>query len=107
MSTRANNIVRRLTDIGAIALGVQTARLVAEVDEMIRDDFIPGGGPALLATNLRTAPAGYRCGVQTGNDIQSGPYYCGDPGTLIGDCDGDGIVCACARHESALRRIAK
>lgn len=101
---RARGIVRRLSDIGAIAPG-QTERVVDEVHGMIHDDFIPGGKVATSATNLRPAPAGNRCGVQTGDDIQSGPFYCGGVATLIGDTDG-GVVCACARHESALRRIA-
>jgi len=104
--TRARNIVRRLTDIGAISPGMPTKRLVDEVQAMTHDDYIPGGKTATSVTNLRAAPAGRRCGVRTGEDIQSGPFYCGAVATLMGDSDG-GIVCACAGHESYLRQIAK
>ena len=107
MSDRAmaRNIVERLEDIGALAPGPR-GRLVDEVDAMTRGDYVPGGDPAVSAANLRPAPAGHRCGVQTGDDLQSGPMYCGGVATLMGDSEG-GVVCACARHESALRRIAR
>ncbi len=103
---RAKGIVQRLSDIGAITPGTQAERVIDEVHSMVHDDFIPGGKRVTSATNLRPAPAGNRCGIQTGNDIQSGPFYCGGTATLIGDTD-DGIVCACARHESIIRRIAE
>jgi len=93
-NTRARSIVRRLVDIGAIAPDIQPDRLVDEVQEIIHDDYIPGGDTATSATNLRTASAGKRCCVKMGTDIQSGPFYCGDPATLMGDtlC---GIVYTC------------
>ncbi len=102
---KARNIVRRLIDIGAIAPGAQMEWLVDEVHAMTRDDHILGGEVPTSATNLRVADAGCRCGVSTGYDIQSGPVYCGDIATLMGDAPG-GAVCACARHESGLRQIA-
>jgi len=102
---RARNVVRRLADLGAIAPG-STERLTDEVHAMIRGDYIPGGKTATSATNIRPAAAGHRCGVSTGEDVQSGPFYCGKPATLTGDSEG-GVVCACAGHESALRRIAR
>lgn len=101
---RARNVVRRLADLGEIVPG-STERLTDEVHAMIRDDYIPGGKTATSATNIRPSPAGHRCGVSTGEDVQSGPFYCGEPATLMGDFEG-GVACACARHESALRRIA-
>lgn len=96
-STQARNIARRLMDIGAIAPGVQMKRLVDEIQEMTHDDYIPGGGTATSATNIRNSPAGKRCGVRTGEDIQSGPFYCGETATLIGDTS-NGFVCVCVKR---------
>lgn len=105
-NTLAENIVKRLVDIGAISPSAQTKRLVDEVQAMTHDDFIPGGKTADSITNVRDAPAGNRCCANMGRDIQSGPFYCGEPATLMGDTS-DGSVFTCKRHESSLRRIEK
>lgn len=105
-NTQARNIIQRLIDIGAIVPGLQTERLVDEVQTIIHDDYIPGGKTVNSATNLRDAPAGKRCCFKIGEDLQSGPFYCGDPATLMGDTSG-GIVYTCEKHEPVLRRIEK
>ena len=86
MKSVAENVVDRLIDLGKLPPG-HRERCVDEVHEMIKPDHIPGGGTVSTATNLRTAPPGYRCGVPTGEDIQSGPFFCGDPATLIADAE--------------------
>lgn len=105
--TKARNIIQRLADIGAIVPGSQTEKLVSEVHAMTHDNHIPGGGYTYSATNLRPSPAGSRCGVRTGNDPQSGPFYCGGVATLMGDSLDGKFVYVCAGHEGVLRRIAE
>ena len=106
MRTVANNIVDRLIDLGAVAPNHRN-RCVNEVERIVEDDYIPGGSTAKTASNLRPASAGNRCGVRTGNDVQSGPFYCGEPATLMADTTDNGIVCTCEHHESALKQIVK
>ncbi len=72
-------------------------------------DFVPRGKSANQARNVR--PVGglkLRCCYPTGDDIQSGPIYCGDRATLVADCEHPGqLLAVCARHEEAVRRMAK
>lgn len=72
------------------------------------NDYVPTGGPANNLSNLREPEAFeyYRCGAQTGDDIQSGPIYCGDRASLIANSSQGGIAAACERHSGRLRRIA-
>ena len=105
--TRAKNIAQRLVDIGVISPSLTEIELITnEIHKMIDDDYIPGGKRTISITNLQPAPTGNRCGVQVGNDAQSGPFYCGLPATLMGNSE-NGIVFACARHESVLECLEK
>lgn len=106
MTKIAENVVDRLIDTGTIP-PTNRGQCVKEVHEMIKPDHTPGGPTAKTAFNLRPAPAGNRCGARTGYDMQSGPFYCGDPATLMADINNGGTVCTCKRHESALKRITK
>lgn len=105
MRTVAENIVDRLGDLGVLAPSMRS-RSIKEVERLTEPDYIPRGDPVDTCWNVRPAPAGERCGVRTGEDIQSGPYYCGKPATVIGDTD-VGIVCACDHHAACLRRRAE
>ena len=99
----AENVVDRLVDTGARLSGTRE-QAVEEVHRMVKDDHIPGGKTASEVTRLRAAPPGHRCGLRTGEDIQSGPFYCGEPASLMGNSDG-GTVYTCKGHDYILRRL--
>jgi len=99
--TVTQNIVETLQAEGLLPAANQAAAEKV-VDELTRPNFIPGG-PAVRMDQLvdwtRCEP-GYRCCRQTGNDIQSGPYFCGDPAEAKArhKDDADAVVCTCRRH---------
>lgn len=70
-------------------------------------DYIPGGKALTrdqivqLVFRETTEIEIYHCGTRTGDDIQSGPYYCGDIADFVAPAPG-GVVAVCARHK---RRI--
>ena len=70
-------------------------------------DYIPGGNrlsrDQVVALQFRaTAELEiYHCGMQTGNDIQSGPY-CGDLADFVAPGPDGGIVAVCGRHKQKL-----
>jgi hypothetical protein len=73
------------------------------------NDYIPKGGLCRGVRNVRAAGDGdvLRCGAQVGDDPQSGPIYCGDRASWIGNDVATGLlVCVCARHEKRLRKLA-
>lgn len=74
------------------------------VEDVTHDDFIPGGPECREARRLRVNPGGHRCGVRIGEDVQSGPFYCGKAATLVADGEG-GVVAACGRHEGVIRSL--
>jgi hypothetical protein len=112
--TRAAHAARYLSKLGLIA-PIRESEAAAALEELFDEDFIPGGKEATAAENIRPADPGMRCGVATGRDIQSGPYYCGQPATVMADVPksitpgitGKARVCACAEHEHALRSLVK
>ena len=68
-------------------------------------DFIPGGKPVAdiraLTFRCTTEHEVLLCGTQTGDDIQSGPFYCG----AIADwaaVTADGTVAVCDRHANKI-----
>ncbi len=70
----------------------------------LETDFIPDGGPIKSISNIRETSLFYRCCLVIGNDIQSGPLYCGDRATIIADTDNPGfLIAACKRHEEYLQ----
>ena len=75
----------------------------ALVDKM--RDYIPGGGPVSRPQTLQWRPTTeleiFHCCVQTGSDIQSGPYYCGTLADFVATIPG-GIVAACEKHHRRL-----
>lgn len=75
----------------------------------LNHDFIPGKEWVDDPVDLRPPDGFYRCCVQTSNDIQSGPIYCGDRATLVADQrDRPGLTTAvCKRHERRLRDLAE
>lgn len=46
----------------------------------------------------------YHCNMKTGDDIQSGPYYCGDVADFVAPGPGGGVVTLCRRHKRRLER---
>jgi hypothetical protein len=92
----ANHIVRRLENLGASL----PQNALEEIEEMTHPDFIPGGGQVYLkdCKNWYPAEPGMRCGQQTGDDIQSGPIFCGDPAHVFCYTDDHTICCLCERH---------
>jgi hypothetical protein len=60
-----------------------------ELAHYLEPDFIPkdirqGGGIEDMI-NVRPAPPLRRCLRITGDDLQSGPFYCGAPATVVAD----------------------
>jgi len=81
-------------------------RAAKVIEELTDPDYIPNGKPVTsVDSEIEPAPIEARCGVKTGNDVQSGPYFCGEP-AIVGFRSGEGYACACAKHESALRALA-
>lgn len=71
-------------------------------------DYLPRGGRALRQEEIRSLQFRetaeheiYHCGCQTGDDIQSGPYYCGAIADFVANApDGSsGVVAVCGRHK--------
>ncbi len=82
----------------AVALLRLEGVLVAGTEELARKllnnllgpDYIPRNplgdcGGAKDMTNIRLALPGTRCARAVGNDIQSGPIYCGRPAVVFAD----------------------
>jgi len=68
-------------------------------------DYIPGGKRADISKlTFRPTPEHgdlFLCGAQTGDDIQSGPYFCGKPADWV-SVSPDGIAAVCDRHANRL-----
>jgi len=74
-------------------------------------DYIPGG-KALSSDQIEqlvfreTAEFEiYHCGTRTGEDIQSGPYYCGDIADFIARTSDGGVVAICGRHKRKMENM--
>lgn len=75
------------------------------IEQMLTGDYIPGGGRVRVRdlVNLRdTDEPSARCCAQTGNDIQSGPIYCGAPAVKQAADRNGGVVYVCSRHARQL-----
>jgi hypothetical protein len=72
-----------------------------EAKALRKRDFIPNGERVDIRT-LTFRETGeyevYQCCFPTGNDPQSGPFYCGDIADFTADVDGGGVVAVCQRH---------
>jgi len=101
----SENIVDSLVDDGLVRPR-DADRAIEKVHELTKGDYIPDGGPTRKVKNKRRAPAGHRCGCVTGNDVQSGPFYCGAPAAwMADDAEREGfILFVCAGHEKRLDR---
>ena len=69
-------------------------------------DYIPGGKkPVSSPHTLQWRPTMeleiHHCGVQTGNDIQSGPYYCGAIADFVATVP-EGTAAVCKKHHERL-----
>lgn len=71
-------------------------------------DYVPRGGKPLtqdqigkLVFRATLEHEIYHCGTQTGDDIQSGPYYCGDIADFVAPAPvpGGGVVALCGKHK--------
>lgn len=64
-------------------------------------DYIPGGKPvadiAALTFRRTSEHEVLLCGTQTGNDIQSGPFYCGAIADWVAVTT-NGTAAVCGRH---------
>jgi hypothetical protein len=64
-------------------------------------DYIPGGKPVdasrLIFRPTSNAGDVHLCGVQTGTDIQSGPFFCGKVADWIAQT-ASGVVAICEGH---------
>lgn len=74
-----------------------------DIERILEGDYIPGGErvtPRDLVNVRDTDEPEARCCTQTGNDIQSGPIYCGRPAVKVADVIGKpgAIVCFCQGH---------
>ncbi len=68
-------------------------------------DYVPGGKPVSDPQALSWRPTLeseiYHCGTRTGNDIQSGPYYCGTIADFVAEVP-DGTAAICKKHHKRL-----
>ncbi len=94
-----------LVALAKTILGLSGYRVIRA--ESVKDirycDFIPRG-ESVDITSLVFQPAGVDinfCCQGVGNDIQSGPYYCGDIATVVAHIDTGGTVGLCKKHVKA------
>jgi hypothetical protein len=77
-----------------------------ESKELLKEDYIPGG-KRIDITNIefrRTEEHEvFRCCAITGNDVQSGPFYCGSIAEWVCETD-DGIVCVARGVTTLLKK---
>lgn len=105
--TNGQNIAQLLNRKGIIS-DADVAEAIKVIDDFTKPDYIPESSARFRAskvTNVRPSPGGYRCSCVTGHDVQSGPFYCGEPATLIADSSVEGVVgvvAVCKRHEEYL-----
>jgi hypothetical protein len=68
-------------------------------------DYIPGGKPVSNPQILQWRPTTeleiHHCGVQTGDDLQSGPYYCGALADFVAEVP-EGTAAVCRKHHERL-----
>ncbi len=69
-------------------------------------DYIPGGKqpvpePRALPWRPTTELEIHHCGVRTGDDIQSGPYYCGAIADFVATVP-NGLAAVCKKHHKRL-----
>jgi hypothetical protein len=67
-------------------------------------DYIPGGKPVDVRSLTFRRTRDHEvllCGTRTGNDIQSGPYYCGAVADWVASIR-EGTVAVCDRHGKQL-----
>ena len=63
-------------------------------------DYIPGGKPVDVSSLVFHRTREHEvllCGTRTGEDIQSGPYYCGAIADWMAAASG-GVVAVCDKH---------
>lgn len=84
-------------------------RMLDDLFGFMSEDFIPNGSIAGKISNARPVPEGCfgRCCRQVGDDIQSGPLYCGDRAVVMADAGEGKIVYACKQHEARFREDCK
>lgn len=80
-----------------------------DVSKFLEGDYIPGGAKLDNLDRLygrQPATGLERCGVQTGDDLQSGPMYCGDLAVATYRLDGipGACLCVCKRHDAPFKR---
>lgn len=80
--------------------------------ELIRNwkrDYIPSGSPVRSICNLRPATGLERCSVAVGDEIQSGPLYCGELADVVADVSGKlrCHIAACNRHKDSLEDLER
>lgn len=95
------NVVATLVGQGIIPAGqAEAAKEITE--KLTRPDYIPSGETVHDEDleNWQRCPPGHRCGSITGNDIQSGPFYCGKPAESMAFLKGhpERPVFACRGH---------
>lgn len=108
MKTDGENLIEALITHGYLQ-EVDRENLLNFAKEVSKPDYIPNDkGVARKVKEIHLNKHGYRCGCQTGNDIQSGPIYCGRPayifafGVINGEQDKNLIVPVCKSHENRL-----
>ncbi len=85
------NIKRLVKGVLAIVTTESKDNLEQALYDFLKDDYVPKNyvGCTLYdkvnATNIRQAPEGLRCVQIIGDDLQSGPLYCGETADYIAD----------------------
>ena len=67
-------------------------------------DYIPGGKSVAVSSLMFRRTYEHEvhlCGARTGNDIQSGPYYCGAIADWVASTS-DGLAAVCSKHGDRL-----
>lgn len=77
------------------------------LEPLLDRDFVPKDKPGALKDVWvfeKTDHPLHRCTAITGHDCQSGPYYCGEPATVVGRIRGGNDVLFCPKHFRATRK---
>lgn len=75
----------------------------SEVKRLLEEmrDYVPKGKPVDVAKLMFRRTHEHEillCGTRTGDDIQSGPYFCGAVADWVAVTSDDGLAAVCDKH---------
>ena len=79
-----------------------TKTQIKQMQELMKPDYIPNGKSRIYLGDLKFRRTQEhevcRCAAMTGDDIQSGPIYCGKLAEWIHECEDGSFIASCDKH---------